>query len=144
MGLISDRKAKKQREKEKELEKLKNAQNRALSPLKKGSGPGGGVMVGRYPAGYYTTPAPQSSSWSHAHGQVHPSQPCPQANVNPRYQTWVAPRKQQPHLNQLVSGFVVDKLTTCRCRHVSLALISHMESDGITVTLAMSLMSLKD
>ena len=103
MGLISDRKAKKQREKEKELEKLKNAQNRALSPLKKGAGPGGGVMVGRYPAGYYTTPAPQSSSWSHAHGQVHPSQPRPQANVNPRYQTWVAPRKQQPHLNQLVS-----------------------------------------
>ena len=98
MGLISDRKAKKQREKEKELEKLKNAQNRALSPLKKGAGPGGGVMAGRYPAGYYTTPAPQSSSWS----QVHPGQPRPQANVNPRYQTWVAPRKQQS-LSSLVS-----------------------------------------
>ena len=46
MGLISDRKAKKQREKEKELEKLKNAQNRALSPLKKGAGPGGGGRGG--------------------------------------------------------------------------------------------------
>ena len=108
MGLISDRKAKKQ--KEKELEKLKNAQNRALSPLKKtggGVGMGGPMMVGRYPAGYYTTPAPQSSSWSHAHhgghhGQQHPGQPRQQANVNPRYQTWVAPRKQQPHLGQLV------------------------------------------
>ena len=68
---------------------------------------GGPMMVGRYPAGYYTTPAPQSSSWSHAHhgglhGQQHPGQPRQQANVNPRYQTWVAPRKQQPHLGQLV------------------------------------------
>ena len=105
MGLISDRKAKKQKEKEKELEKLKNAQNKALSPLKKGGGGvalGGPMMVGRYPAGYYTTPTPQSSSWSHAHQQVHPSQPRQQPNVNPRYQTWVAPRKQ-PHLGQLVS-----------------------------------------
>ena len=109
MGLISDRKAKKQ--KEKELEKLKNAQNKAMTPLKKGGGVAGGgpVMVGRYPAGYYTTPAPgsQSSSWSREHGhahvqQIHPGQPRSQTNVNPRYQTWVAPRKQ-PHLGQLVS-----------------------------------------
>ena len=110
MGLISDRKAKKQKEKEKELEKLKNAQNRALSPLKKGGGGvalGGPMMVGRYPAGCYTTPAPQSSSWSHAHQQVHPSQPRQQPNVNPRYQTWVAPRKQ-PHLGQLVSVCVFE------------------------------------
>ena len=93
-----------------------------------------------YPVSMAASPTPPNTRQvSHA-----PSQPRPQANVNPRYQTWVAPRKQQPHLNQLVSGFVVDKLTTCRCRHVSLALISHMESDGITVTLAMSLISLKD
>ena len=87
MGLIGDRKAKKQ--KEKEIEKLKLAQTKA-SPLKKGGG-----VVGRYPAGYYTTPGPQSASW-------HPAQPRHQQNVNPRYQTWVAPRKQQPHLGQLV------------------------------------------
>ena len=98
MGLISDRKAKKQKEKEKEkeLEKLKK-----VPGLVKG---GGGVVVGRYPAGYYTTPAPaQASSWSQAPGHaLHPAQPRPAANVNPRYQTWVAPRKQ-PHLGQLVS-----------------------------------------
>ena len=94
MGLIGDRKAKKQKEKEKEIEKLKLAQTRASSPLKKGGG-----MVGRYPVGYYTTPAHQSSSWS---AQLHPGQPRHQPNVNPRYQTWVAPRKQQPHLGQLV------------------------------------------
>ena len=97
MGLIGDRKAKKQ--KEKEIEKLKNAQNKSgKSPLKKGV-VSPMVAVGRYPAGYYTTPAPQSS-WAH---QVHPGQPRAQANLNPRYQTWVAPRKQ-PHLGQLVSG----------------------------------------
>merc|ERR1719410_2257292 len=50
-------------------------------------------MVGRYPAGYYTTPNPQSSSW--ARGGHHPSQPRHQPHLNPRYQTWVAPRKQQ-------------------------------------------------
>jgi len=56
MGLIGDRKSKKQKEKEKEIEKLKNAQNKAKSPLKKGVvSPMGGPMVGRYPAGYYTT-----------------------------------------------------------------------------------------
>jgi len=98
MGLIGDRKSKKQKEKEKEIEKLKNAQNKSKSPLKKGVvSPMGGPMVGRYPAGYYTTPAPQSSSWAH---QVHPGQPRHQAHLNPRYQTWVAPRKQ-PHLGQL-------------------------------------------
>ena len=99
MGLIGDRKSKKQKEKEKEIEKLKNAQNKAKSsPLKKGLvGPAGGMM--RYPAGYYTTPAaPQS--WAH---HAHPNQPRHNPNVNPRYQTWVAPRKQ-PHLNQLVSS----------------------------------------
>lgn len=95
MGLIGDRKSKKQKEKEKEIEKLKNAQNKmAKSPLKKGLvAPVGGLM--RYPAGYYTTPAHQS--WAQ-----HAGQPRQQPNVNPRYQTWVAPRKQ-PHLNQLVS-----------------------------------------
>ena len=98
MGLIGDRKSKKQKEKEKEIEKLKNSQNKSKSPLKKGLvGPAGGGMM-RYPAGYYTTPAHQSS-WAH---QAHPGQPRHQPNLNPRYQTWVAPRKQ-PHLNQLVS-----------------------------------------
>ncbi len=64
----------------------------------------------KYPAGYYTTPV-HSSSWGgsaghlassyHHHHGHHPSQPKFQANVNPRYQTWVAPRKQ-PSLGQLV------------------------------------------
>ncbi|XP_023328567.1 germinal center kinase 1 [Eurytemora carolleeae] len=95
MGLIGDRKSKKQKEKEKEIEKLKISQNKSKSPLKKGLvAPVGGMM--RYPAGYYTTPAPHSS-WAH---HAHPGQPKQQANLNPRYQTWVAPRKQ-PHLNQL-------------------------------------------
>ena len=106
MGLIGDKKTKKQKEKEKEIEKLKNGHNKAKSPLKKGviapmnGGMGGPVMVGRYPAGYYTTPAHHSSSWSHP---SHPGQPRHQPHLNPRYQTWVAPRKQ-PHLNQLVSS----------------------------------------
>lgn len=96
MGLIGDRKAKKQKEKEKEIEKLKAAQSKAHSGLK---GVGGGKMVVRYPypAGYYTTPSP-----AHHQSPSHPGQPRHQANVNPRYQTWVAPRKQQPHLGQLV------------------------------------------
>ena len=83
MGLIGDRKSKKQKEKEKEIEKLRNAQNLAKSgmvvsagsPLKKkglvaplGGGGGGGLM--RYPAGYYTTPAPSSQMWA-----AHPGQP---------------------------------------------------------------------
>ena len=45
--------------------------------------------VQKYPAGYYTTPVHHTSgnaSWSH------PSQPRGyNPNVNPRYQTWVAP-----------------------------------------------------
>jgi hypothetical protein len=108
MGLIGDRKSKKQKEKEKEIEKLRNSQNLAMTaglvPLKKKGGlmaPGGGGLM-RYPAGYYTTPAPSSQMWAgqprgHAHhtSAVH-------MGVNPRYQTWVAPRKQPPHLNQLV------------------------------------------
>ena len=105
MGLIGDRKSKKAKEKEKEIERLKNGQNvlnKTKSPLKKGvMGGGGGVMVGRYPAGYYTTPNPQSSSW--AREGHHPNQPRQQAHLNPRYQTWVAPRKQQS-LSSLVSG----------------------------------------
>ena len=98
MGLIGDRKAKKQ--KEKQIEKLKLAQGKASSPVKGGVGVVGryhGSYPGSYPAGYYTTPGPQSSTW----GQ-HPAQPRHQQNLNPRYQTWVAPRKQQPHLGQLV------------------------------------------
>ena len=99
MGLISDKKSKKQKEKEKEFEKLKNAQNnnngKSKSPMKKGlvvPAGGGGAGMMRYPAGYYTAPGP--ASWAHtAH---HPSQPKMQPNLNPRYQTWVAPRKQQP------------------------------------------------
>ena len=97
MGLIGDRKAKKQKEKEKEIERLKAAQSKAHSGLK---GVGGGKLVARYPVGYYTTPAHhQSPSWTQ---QSPPGQPRHQQNVNPRYQTWVAPRKQQPHLGQLV------------------------------------------
>ena len=114
MGLIGDRKAKKQREKEKEIEKLKVAQSKAHSGLK---GVGGGKMVvARYPtthpAGYYTTPAHHSPSWTQ---QSHPGQPRHQQNVNPRYQTWVAPRKQQPHLGQLVRNLSRNvQLTTDR------------------------------
>ena len=106
MGLIGDRKSKKAKEKEKEIERLKNGQNvlnKTKSPLKKGvMGGGGGVMVGRYPAGYYTTPNPQSSSWARGEDH-HPNQPRHQPHLNPRYQTWVAPRKQQS-LSSLVSG----------------------------------------
>ena len=50
MGLIGDRKSKKAKEKEKEIERLKNGQNvlnKTKSPLKKGvMGGGGGVMGG--------------------------------------------------------------------------------------------------
>ena len=110
MGLIGDRKSKKQKEKEKEIERLKNGQNVLNSKTKNGVGPGlkkgvlGGGMVGRYPAGYYTTPNPASSSWARAGGEgpTHPSMPRNTPNLNPRYQTWVAPRKQQ-NLNSLVS-----------------------------------------
>merc|ERR1719158_708314 len=103
MGLIGDRKSKKQKEKEKGIEKLRNGQNvlnKTKSPLSKGV-LGSSVLVGRYPAGYYTTPAPQSS-WARNGGgdSGHPGQPRHQAHLNPRYQTWVAPRKQQ-NLNSL-------------------------------------------
>ena len=102
MGLIGDRKAKKQKEKEKEIEKLRAGQSKAgLAGVK---GVGGGKMVARYPVGYYTTPAHQAPSWT---GQSHPGQPRQQPNVNPRYQTWVAPRKQQPHLGQLVRSLAL-------------------------------------
>ena len=113
MGLIGDRKSKKQKEKEKEIERLKNGQNalnKTKSPLKKGVVGGGGVMVGRYPAGYYTTPAPQSS-WAREGG--HPGQPRHQPNLNPRYQTWVAPRKQQS-LSSLVSPPSSSRHRGCR------------------------------
>ena len=106
MGLIGDRKAKKQKEKEKEIEKLKVAQSKAHSGVK---GVGGGKMVVRYPypAGYYTTPAPHQSP-------SHPGQPRHQQNLNPRYQTWVAPRKQQPHLGQLVRNVTsLSELSVC-------------------------------
>ena len=72
----------------------------------------------KYPAGYYTTPVGMGSSgagWVQQYnvhqfgggggggggGHHHPAQPKYQPNVNPRYQTWVAPRKQ-PSLGQLV------------------------------------------
>ena len=126
MGLIGDRKSKKAKEKEKEIERLKNGQNmlnKTKSPLKKGvmGGGGGGVMVGRYPAGYYTTPNPQSSSWAREGGH-HPNQPRHQPHLNPRYQTWVAPRKQQS-LSSLVSGVAYSfaaahflQQCNCNCR----------------------------
>ena len=100
MGLISDRRNKAKHQ--------KNAENSTPGQkLKKGlfggstshmfpmGTPRGGNMVPKYPPGYYTTPVNHSSSWSH------PGQPKYSANVNPRYQTWVAPRKQ-PALGQLV------------------------------------------
>ena len=111
---------------------LKSANNLGLSPQKKGyfapqmlpgqnvqSGRrvgGGNMLPQKYPPGYYTTPVHHTSSsalngsgsrldrdnnnssWSH------PGAPRFQPNVNPRYQTWVAPRKQ-PSLGQLVRWF---------------------------------------
>ena len=76
----------------------------------------GNMLPQKYPPGYYTTPVHHTSanalnsstsrldrdnnnsSWSH------PGAPRFQPNVNPRYQTWVAPRKQ-PSLGQLVRTF---------------------------------------
>ena len=60
----------------------------------------------KYPAGYYTTPVHSSRGSNHEQKEMmlkqdHPGQPKPNPNVNPRYQTWVAPRKQ-PSLGQLV------------------------------------------
>ena len=104
MGLISDRKNKAKKEKESSLGGgFKNGFSGGLMmPTKKGifgpqvlPAPGGHrMMPPKYPPGYYTTPV-HHSSWSH------PSQPKGNPNVNPRYQTWVAPRKQ-PALGQLV------------------------------------------
>ena len=105
MGLISDRR-----------NKAKNSKNDGQPKMKKGlfggstshmfpnpssgrgNGGGGGGLIPKYPPGYYTTPVHHSSSWSH------PGQPKFQPNVNPRYQTWVAPRKQ-PALGQLVHSY---------------------------------------
>ena len=113
MGLISDRKNKAKKEKESPSPVgggFKNGFSGGLMmPTKKGIfGPqvlpapiqGGGHRMmpppNKYPPGYYTTPV-HHSSWSH------PSQPKANPNVNPRYQTWVAPRKQ-PALGQLVNN----------------------------------------
>ena len=110
MGLISDRKNKAKKEKEAQVVGgFKNGFSGGLMPPKKGIfgpqvlppqpiQPGGHrMMPQKYPPGYYTTPV-HHSSWSH------PSQPKGNPNVNPRYQTWVAPRKQ-PALGQLVNPF---------------------------------------
>ena len=100
MGLISDRrnKAKQPKNENSGVPKMKKGlfggSTSHMFPLATPSSrgiPG----VPKYPPGYYTTPVNHSSSWSH------PGQPKYSANVNPRYQTWVAPRKQ-PALGQLV------------------------------------------
>jgi hypothetical protein len=105
MGLISDRKGKSK--KEKDVQHKNGYPANVMMPTKKGifgpqvlpsAGQGGHMMMApKYPPGYYTTPA-HHSSWSH------PNQPKVNPNVNPRYQTWVAPRKQ-PALGQLVITF---------------------------------------
>ena len=56
----------------------------------------------KYPAGYYTTPASWSSHHHHHQHHNHNQQPKSQPNVDPRYQTWVAPSRKQPSLGQLV------------------------------------------
>ena len=111
---------------------LKNVNNLGISPQKKGyfnpqmvpggqqnvqSGRrngGGNMLPQKYPPGYYTTPVHHTSSNALNAGSgrldrdnnnsswSHPGAPRFQPNVNPRYQTWVAPRKQ-PSLGQLVS-----------------------------------------
>ena len=102
MGLISDRrnKAKQSNNSKNEGSKMKKGlfggSTSHMFPLATPSRTPGG-MLPKYPPGYYTTPVNHSSSWSH------PGQPKYQANVNPRYQTWVAPRKQ-PALGQLVKN----------------------------------------
>lgn len=101
MGLISDRRNKaKQQQKNAEGPKLKKGLfGGSTSHMFPSRGNSGGNIVQKYPPGYYTTPVNHSSSWSH------PGQPKFQPNVNPRYQTWVAPRKQ-PALGQLVMIFL--------------------------------------
>jgi hypothetical protein len=106
MGLISDRKSK-----AKSRDNVSGAGSGGKSFQLGGSpkrglfGPqvlpkmGSQTLLPAYPAGYYTTPNLHSSaSWTNLH---HPGQPKLNPNVSPRYQTWVAPRKQ-PSLNQLV------------------------------------------
>ena len=91
------------------------------------SGTGGNMHPQKYPPGYYTTPVNHTSSnalyasnsrldrdnnnssWSH------PGAPKFQPNVNPRYQTWVAPRKQ-PSLGQLVRQIINSNLFTYQFR----------------------------
>jgi len=107
---------------------IKSGINKGIQPQKKGyfnsqmvagqnvqSGRrngGGNMLPQKYPPGYYTTPVHHTSSnalnsstsrldrdnnnssWSH------PAAPRFQPNVNPRYQTWVAPRKQ-PSLEKM-------------------------------------------
>ena len=109
MGLISDRRNKAKQQKNAEAggpgggPKMKKGlfggSTSHMFPLASPNRLPGGGMVPKYPPGYYTTPVNHSSSWSH------PGQPKFQANVNPRYQTWVAPRKQ-PALGQLVKRFL--------------------------------------
>ena len=125
MGLISDRKSKAaKREKEHHFYHSQhnlnyhpvsgaqpvgyNGKNRKLyGPQVLPVGNNKQMLPQKYPAGYYTTPVNHSSSYNNHH--VHPSQPKYQPNVNPRYQTWVAPRKQ-PSLGQLVR---IRALTAC-------------------------------
>ena len=100
MGLISDRRNKaKQPKNEGQQPKMKKGLfGGSTSHMFPNTPRGGGGLIPKYPPGYYTTPVHHSSSWSH------PGQPKYQPNVNPRYQTWVAPRKQ-PSLGQLVLNF---------------------------------------
>ena len=110
MGLIGDKKSKKNKDLDKKAHL--GAANGTTAFLKKGGLPplragGGPMQPGRYPAGYYTTPAPLNSHRGGPGGKGGAQPPPPQAGVNPRYQTWVAPRKQ-PHLSQLVSTSNVD------------------------------------
>ena len=115
MGLISDRKNK--TSKNKDREHAVTGLNGSFHPhtnyhissgKRKIFGPqvlpnGNQKMVPKYPAGYYTTPVNHRNSASNNKktSYQHPGQPKYNPNVNPRYQTWVAPRKQ-PSLGQLV------------------------------------------
>ena len=124
MGLISDRKSKAKKEKENSggvVGGFKNGFSGGglmMSSSKKGIFgpqvlpaplPGGHRMLPqKYPPGYYTTPV-HHSSWSH------PSQPKGNPNVNPRYQTWVAPRKQ-PALGQLVMRQIIFQSLSTICQ----------------------------
>jgi hypothetical protein len=112
MGLISDRKNKAKRDKEASaaaaaVAPIKYPQNYHPAPAGKrglfGQSVGNGQKaLPKYPAGYYTTPVHHTSSWGLGGGGHHPGQPKFQPNVNPRYQTWLAPPRKQPSLGQLV------------------------------------------